>query len=178
MAVHFVKETKWLLVIQAFWKHLCRLGRSVSNGFGKSSNVAKDRRLSRKDLLAALGEISKVQQVVQEKIMLLSQRLIIDGKTELSFCEAFEKIQTLELPRDPLEKYGITDAELQHILVDYEEDSEVMMARMQLLNPGRDVGDPAAVQRITINKIIQVHQLMDHGPDEVYLQCVSTSSRC
>merc|ERR1712216_264641 len=123
--------------------------------------------MGRADLIAVLGEMSKMQQVVQEKIVTLSRTLIQEGQTELSFLEAYQKVQKVELPRDPLEKYGITERDLEHILFDYEEDTEVMMARVQLLSPGRDVDDPATVKSITIGMIIQVHQLM-----EVELQTV------
>merc|ERR1712050_484761 len=102
---------------------------------------------------------------VQEEVSVLARKLAKERsdkkkkKKNLSFVEGHKKIQELSLPREPLEDHGLTDSAFQRILLQYEEDEEVMASAQKLLHPvGK--GDPERAQRITMDKIIEIHQFM------------------
>lgn len=80
-------------------------------------------------------------------------------KKTLSFVDGHKKIQDLGLPREPLESVGLSESTFQQLLQQYEEDEEVMACAQKLLHPvGK--GDVERARRITMDKILEIHQFM------------------
>merc|ERR1719507_1085409 len=80
-------------------------------------------------------------------------------KRGMSFVDGHKKIQELDLPKEPLEGYGLTESSFQKLLQSYEEDEEVMGAAQRLLHPAGK-GDPARAASINMEKIIEIHKFM------------------
>lgn len=117
--------------------------------------TTSDSKLSREKLLELLPEIARVQSVVQQEICALARRSATSKET-LSFVEGHKRLSELDLPRDPLEDYGIDAFQL---LAGYEDDEEVMNCAQDVLQPsGR--GYPERAKSITIDKVVEVHKCM------------------
>lgn len=138
---------------------------SEGNGNATSSGkLAPGQTLSRKQILEILSETARVQGIVQQEISVLARELATskNGKKKrkpLSFVDGHKKIQDLHLPREPLEDHGLTEAAFQKLLLQYEEDEEVMTCAQRLLHPAGK-GDPERARRITMDRIIEIHQFM------------------
>lgn len=129
-------------------------------------HVGEDGTLTREEILSILEETVRVQGIVQQEVSVLARKLAkekVDKKSkkkkELSFIDGHKKILELNLPREPLEDYGLSEHAFQKILLQYEEDDEVMGSAQKLLHPvGK--GDPERARGITMDKIIEIHQFM------------------
>mmetsp|Transcript_106333 Transcript_106333/g.204541 ORF Transcript_106333/g.204541 Transcript_106333/m.204541 type:complete len:525 (-) Transcript_106333:69-1643(-) len=120
--------------------------------------------LSRQQILEILSETARVQGIVQQEISVLARELATskNGKKKrkpLSFVDGHKKIQELGLPKEPLEEHGLTETAFQKLLLQYEEDEEVMTCAQKLLHPAGK-GDPDRARRITMDRIIEIHQFM------------------
>eukprot|EP00930_Biecheleria_cincta_P057940 TRINITY_DN4379_c0_g1_i3.p1 TRINITY_DN4379_c0_g1~~TRINITY_DN4379_c0_g1_i3.p1 ORF type:complete len:523 (-),score=135.94 TRINITY_DN4379_c0_g1_i3:71-1546(-) len=122
--------------------------------------------LTRDQILDVLAETVRVQSIVQQEVSDLARRIAKERKSEgkkkkksLSLLEGHKKVKELNLPKEPLEEIGITDAAFQRLLTQYEEDEEVMLKARELVHPvGK--GDPERAKSITIDKIVEIHQFM------------------
>merc|ERR1712176_694728 len=70
--------------------------------------------------LSVLQEAADVQSTVQQRICEATHQLVADGYTSMSFLEAHEKVLQLNLPRDTLDKYGISEEDCQRTIEDYQ----------------------------------------------------------
>mmetsp|Transcript_2078 Transcript_2078/g.4709 ORF Transcript_2078/g.4709 Transcript_2078/m.4709 type:complete len:521 (-) Transcript_2078:146-1708(-) len=134
----------------------------TSSGAG---GAPSDGTLSRKQVLDILSETVRVQGIVQQEVSVLAKKLASKAEKKkkkppsLSFVEAHKKILELDLPREPLEDFGLSEASFHRILMEYENDDEVMESANKLLHPAGK-GDPQRAQSITMDKIIDIHQFM------------------
>mmetsp|Transcript_38104 Transcript_38104/g.89264 ORF Transcript_38104/g.89264 Transcript_38104/m.89264 type:complete len:496 (+) Transcript_38104:119-1606(+) len=121
--------------------------------------------LTRQQILHLLTQTARVQGIIQQEISALARKLV-NGKSDkkkkpkqLSFLDAYKKMLELNLPQDPLEEYGLTEASFQKLLSQYEDDAEVMQNAQLLLHPAGK-GDPARARELSLEKIIEIHQFM------------------
>lgn len=118
--------------------------------------------ISRSQVLEMLSEACRVQGIAQEKISILAREVSAgeEGQRSLTFLEAHKKVLTLDLPQDPMEARGISEADLPALFAEYENDSIVMNAAGQLLSP-MSRGDLKAAQKISMEQLVEIHQLME-----------------
>eukprot|EP00928_Gymnodinium_smaydae_P008545 TRINITY_DN13106_c0_g1_i1.p1 TRINITY_DN13106_c0_g1~~TRINITY_DN13106_c0_g1_i1.p1 ORF type:complete len:537 (-),score=187.46 TRINITY_DN13106_c0_g1_i1:512-2122(-) len=122
--------------------------------------------LTRDEILEILEETVKVQGIVQQEVSVLARKIAKERQAEkkksrksISFVDGHKKILELDLPKEPLESYGLSEAGFQKILISYEQDEGVMAAAQKLLHPvGK--GDPDRAKSITMDHIIEIHQFM------------------
>lgn len=146
----------------------CR--RQVSSA--EAADVADDLhsehpRLSRTQVLAVFKQAVHAQQEMQQKISTLARSLLNDGQQKLSFLAAHQKVLELDLPADPMEALGLSEASLPHLLEEYETDEEVMAIAGHLLTCPMGRGDQESAQKLTIDKLVQIHRLMESKLQDV-----------
>mmetsp|Transcript_6234 Transcript_6234/g.14912 ORF Transcript_6234/g.14912 Transcript_6234/m.14912 type:complete len:504 (-) Transcript_6234:44-1555(-) len=120
--------------------------------------------LTRQQILELLEQTAHVQGIVQQEISTLARTLVSEKpdrkkKKQMSFLDAYNKMLELKLPKDPLERHGLTEAGFQQLLHQYEEDAEVMESAQLLLHP-TGKGDPERAKELKVVKIIEIHQFM------------------
>eukprot|EP00933_Yihiella_yeosuensis_P020239 TRINITY_DN16270_c1_g1_i1.p1 TRINITY_DN16270_c1_g1~~TRINITY_DN16270_c1_g1_i1.p1 ORF type:complete len:535 (+),score=167.49 TRINITY_DN16270_c1_g1_i1:82-1686(+) len=140
-----------------------------SSSSSKPAPVDKGGLLSRSQILDVLTKTVEVQGIVQVEVSKVARQLAQEKgeKTEgkkskkkvMTFLEASEKIKALNLPKEPLEEMGVSEADFQKLLTEYEEDEEVMTKAQELIHPPGK-GDPARAESITLDKIIEIHHYM------------------
>lgn len=131
------------------------------------TTLGPDGKPSREQILEILNETVRVQGIVQQEVSVLARKLAKEGqkdgkkkkKVQLSFTDGHSKIQALNLPKEPLEQYGLSENAFQKIVLQYEEDGEVMECAQKLLHPAGK-GDPERAKGITMDKIIEIHRFM------------------
>jgi len=139
---------------------------AVSNSYiNISKEVGADGSLTREQILEILKETVRVQGIVQQEVSVLARKLAKEKgerkkkKEKLSFLDGHKKILELDLPREPLEDFALTESAFQRLLQDYERDDEVMHSAQRLLHPcGK--GDPQRAAGINMDKIIEIHRFM------------------
>lgn len=121
--------------------------------------------LSRQQILDILAETVRVQTIVQQEVSVLARKLAKEKSEKkkkrqaLNFLDGHKKILELNLPREPLEDYGLTEAAFQKHLQTYQEDEEVMACADKLLHPNGK-GNSKDAAGITVDKVIEIHQFM------------------
>lgn len=177
-AAKLAGETNWPRVAKATWRSSLQLlrplwkvhlpllctklkGQVMSIRSGQPAPEATGSRLPRDQVLTMLAEASEVQTIAQEKISSLARKVATDSQPNLSFLEAHQKVLVLDLPKDPMEAHGLSEADLPQLFADYEDDEAVMIAAGQLLSPSFSRSDPDAAAKITLDRIIEIHQLME-----------------
>lgn len=180
-ATKLAQETNWPKVIKAVlrWlfyqlKRICQvhlpvLLRKLKQRFSRSGSSkgqpaqaeagACSGKISRDKVLKMLEDASWVQMTTQQKVSALARMIASTGENTLSFLEAQQKVVQLNLPKDPMEAYGMTEADLPQLFAEYEHDETVMMAAGQLLSPMR--GDTVAAEKISRATIVEIHLLME-----------------
>lgn len=120
--------------------------------------------LTRQQVLDILTETARVQAIVQQEVSALARKLVKERSEKkkrkgLSFKDGHKKIVDLNLPREPLEDYGLDEADFQQHLHTYQDDEEVMECANKLLHPlGK--GTPSDAASITVERVIEIHQFM------------------
>lgn len=127
------------------------------------AKAASSGTLSRDQILEVIDKTVAVQCKVHEQVSALVRgeeaRQSGQKHERMPVLDAHKKILALSLPKEPLEALGLNDSEFQTMLLEYQEDEEVMVSARRLLHP-IDKGDHKRAQDLTMEKIIEIHELM------------------
>ncbi|CAD7928104.1 unnamed protein product [Amoebophrya sp. A25] len=122
--------------------------------------------LNRETLMKLLTALETYKTPARE-VARLGSRLVAEGKlpAQVTFQAAYNKIEELNLPRDPFEMFGQTEARFQEVLARFHTDEEICIKAERVM---RTMQEPIFQDNVTkrkrkdltLSQVLQVHETM------------------